>query len=306
MCATSNLAAAELRHLVGEDESLDSIAKNYYGSSWKSVYLQVRNNLDPNATLTGERVYIPASWTYKVRRGDSVAAIAKRYMGDANRHVAIMEFNNIKSPSDLAVGQDLLMPFHLFHQVKPGETLAQISRRFYRTPRRASTLKSYNNLGVLKAGERLAIPIFDSATVDVRSRRYNPASSDPIPDVPTPVATLFSQDEARARLNAAMTEYYAGAFGQACDNLEALLGTNVLTGTDSIELIKYLGFCAVASDDAAAARDYFRKWIELQPNASLDPVRTSPKILAVFQEVMSEAPKPGGDTNGESPQDGSP
>ena len=38
-----------------------------------------------------------------------------------------------------------------------------------------------------------------------------------------------------------------------------------------------------------AARDYFRKWLEIEPAASLDPVTTSPKILAVFKEVAEEA-----------------
>ncbi|MFC1610953.1 LysM peptidoglycan-binding domain-containing protein [Myxococcota bacterium] len=283
--------AAELRHRVGTDETLEAVAKNYYGASWKAVYILSRDEIDPKEDITGKRVTIPASWSYRVRRGDSLAAIAKKYLGESDRHKAIMEFNNITKASDLAVGHALLMPFHLFHNVRPGETLSQISRRYYRTTRRAGMLKDYNQVDMLKIGDRLIIPIFDSATIDAKSRRYNPARQAKVKNKkPPPTKSPSSREEARERLKAAASGFHTGTFDQACNELEELLEANALDGVDEIQLIKYLGFCAVAFDDHRAARDYFTQWIQREPRASLDPVRTSPKILAIFLEVAREVP----------------
>ena len=73
--------ASELTHRIGDDESLEAIARAYYGSSWKAVYLRSRNGLGENPNdLAGKRIVIPASWMYKVRRGDSAA----RFPGTAS------------------------------------------------------------------------------------------------------------------------------------------------------------------------------------------------------------------------------
>ncbi len=288
LAAARPAGAAEHRHRVGTGETLEAVAKNYYGASWKAVYIVARNDLDPGADVTGKRVTVPASWTYRVRRGDSLAAIAKRFLGDSDRHRAIMLFNNINDAGDLTVGQGLLMPFHLFHSVKPGETLSAISRRYYRTTRRASVIKEYNDVDTLKPGQRLAIPIFDTATVDVKSRRYNPAAKRPAGKTVAPQLASMTRDEAQSRLAGAINGFHGGRFDDACPDLDTILEANVLDDDAESRLFKYLGFCAVAFGDDEAARDYFGQWLDRDPRAQLDQVRTSPKILKVFFEA-SEA-----------------
>jgi LysM repeat protein len=290
--------AAEHRHRVGAGESLETVAKNYYGASWKAVYISSRNDLDPKADASGKRVTVPASWTYKVRRGDSLAAIAKRFLGDTDRHKAIMQFNSIKNASDLAVGQGLLMPFHLFHSTKSGETLSSISRRYYRTTRRAGALKTYNDVDTLKAGQRLAIPIFDAATVDVKSRRYNATATKAKAAPPPLQPSSMSREDAQARLARGVSGFHAGLFEEACPDLDVILEANALDDAGEAQLFMYLGFCAVAFDDDEAARDYFGQWLDRDPKAQLDQVRTSPKILKAFYEASEARRKKLDDTEG--------
>jgi LysM repeat protein len=306
LTASSAARAAEFRHRVGADEPMETVAKNYYGASWKAVYITARNDLDTTTGMVGKRVVIPASWKYRIRRGDSLAAIAKRFLGDARRHKAIMSFNNIRDPADLSVGQELLMPFHLFHDTRPGETLSSIARRYYRTARRATLLKEYNSVDDLKAGQRLTIPIFDTATLDVKSRRYTAAAPAKETQLAAaaPAVSAQARAGARAELARAKGGFRAGKFDEACIALDSLLEANLLGDKDEAELFKYLGFCAVAFDDEKAARDYFGQWLDRDPKAQLDSKGTSPKIRRVFDKASEIRRQNQTEGNQPGPQDG--
>lgn len=323
-------SAADLRHRLGTSETLADVAKHYYGAAWKSVYIQARNDIaDPRQLAVGAKIYVPGSWTYKVRRGDSPTTIAKKYLGGADRYTALMQANGIKNAANLDVGQDLIMPFHLRHVVESGDTLASISRRYYRTTRYATMIKEYNGSTQLTAGERLTVPIFDRATIGVQSRRYtaaaapnrtatNPGSA-PTPRVsptaieerpsiathevgaaPSSPSLVDSAENAETpaavsvELRNAVIGYRQGEFVSACGALETLLEDGQVAAPDRTTLVSHLGFCAIAFGDIAAARDYFRTWIELDPKATLNPITTSPKILNVFSSVAEEAKNPQG------------
>ncbi len=305
-------AAGEVTHTVAEGETLEAIAKSYYGAAWKAVYLATRNEVAPKELVVGKKLIIPGSWIYVVKRGDSLTTIAKKRLGAEARYTVLMRQNNLKSASDIDAGRELLMPFHLTHVVQNGDTLAGLAQRYYRNSKQAALIKEYNSLGdTLKSNQRLTIPVFDSNTVALKERHPTPlaaaAAKVPPAIVPpatppaaakegTPVASIVVMPgadalvvEAQARLEASIQTYQAGEFEVGCPGLETLLKENRVAGNDRAALFKYLGFCAVAYGDLQGARDYFRTWIELAPKASLDPVQTSPKILAVFYDVMSEA-----------------
>ncbi|MEE8408161.1 MAG: LysM peptidoglycan-binding domain-containing protein, partial [Myxococcota bacterium] len=289
LLATGRTAfAAELTHRVGKDESLETVAKNYYGAAWKAVYLRQHTGIAATTrAISGQRIKIPSSWIYKVRRGDSAAAIAKRLFNDPNRHKAIMLFNGIKDPASLAVGQELLMQFHLFHTVQPGGSYSQISRRYYRTIKYAGMLKEYNAADMLKPGQKLVIPIFDRSTLEAKNRKYVARSANSAAKPKPPPARLGGA-EAQKLLAKAISLYGHGNFDEGCGKLDLLLMQPPPNKKDQLRLYRYLGFCAIAHGDENAARDYFRKWIELDSAASLNPISTSPKILEVFHDVANE------------------
>ncbi len=295
-------SAADVIHLAGPDENAESIARTYYGSAWKSVYIQARNGLDAHDKVAGKRLIIPTSWLYRVKRGDSLAVLAQRHLGDGDRYKAVMLFNDIKDVAQLAAGQELLMPFHLYHVVQAGESPSSISRRYYRTTRNANLLSEYNRVNNLRAGQKIVVPIFDRATLEAKSRKaalVNKATPtpEPVTRVKEPAAKPQATADTRRHLQSAVARYQAGEFDEACLDLEGLLEDLTLEGADKLLVIQHLGFCAVAHGDNAAAADYFRNWIELDPKAGLNPITTSPKILAVFLEVsgQSSAPESAGD-----------
>jgi LysM repeat protein len=289
--------ASELTHVLVAGETLGSLASWYYGASWKSVYILTRNGIANDGDIAaGTRLVIPTSFTYRVRRGDSLADIAKRFLGDRDRYKAVMQENGLKDPADLAAGAVLLMPFHLRYVVESGDSWSRIAQRFYRTSRKGSELKDYNpGVDALDPGDRVTVPIFDRATLDALTRKPPPrptAASWAAGGSAIAVANSAGPTHAgapaadHAALLKSIDDYKHGEFEAACPKLEQLLAESGFSPAERALTVSYLGFCAVAAGDREAASDYFRKWLEIDPKAQLDPVNTSPKILSVFQEVV--------------------
>jgi LysM repeat protein len=116
-------------------------------------------NLPASLRHSRQRSYFA---TYRVRRGDALSVIARRY---GTSTAAIMRANNLRSASFIRAGQLLRIPTGSraaaapprYHRVQPGETLWEIARRYGTS---VSTLMSDNNIGSanrLQVGQRLQI-----------------------------------------------------------------------------------------------------------------------------------------------------
>ena len=86
----------------------------------------------------------------------------------------------------------------------------------------------------------------------------------------------------------AVKGYQAGEFDEACRDLERLLGEPRLNKDERARVVEYCGYCAVAFNDPGAARDYFRRWLEIKPDVRLDPITTSPKIRDALDEAKAD------------------
>ena len=49
LLAAAPASGSELSHRVGAGETLEAVAKAYYGAAWKAVYLRSRNEIGPDA-----------------------------------------------------------------------------------------------------------------------------------------------------------------------------------------------------------------------------------------------------------------
>jgi len=77
---------------------------------------------DPHTLLTGT----PRAYT--VRQGDSMSALADRYLGDALMFYALARYNDLEAPNQLSAGQRLMIP------MRPGVTIASASAPAGSTP----------------------------------------------------------------------------------------------------------------------------------------------------------------------------
>jgi nucleoid-associated protein YgaU len=285
----SRASGKEPVHVLRSGETVEDLAVHYYGARWKSAYILGRSKLRRSSDARpGTELAIPASWTYVVRRGDTLGRIAQRFLGSGERYEVLMHANGLRS-QELEVGRQLLMPFHVSYSVQRGDSYSGIARRFYNTTSRATRIMRYNGgERELHPGDRLTIPIFDRTTTGVRDKLPPPAprgaGGDPVAHEPVEASVPLDA----ADIDAALAAYSTGDFTEAAAALEDLLGERP-PPAQRATLLRYLAFCAVAGGDHDEAADYFREWLRLEPKGILDPIQTSPKILEVFRAVVSEA-----------------
>jgi LysM repeat protein len=97
------------QHIVQQNETLGGIAKRY-GVSVSA--LQAINGItNPNLLFVGKKLKIPdgnlQKIPYTIRKGDSLGSIAKRF---GVKQSTLIEFNQIKSPNLIKIGQKLVIP----------------------------------------------------------------------------------------------------------------------------------------------------------------------------------------------------
>ena len=69
--------------------------------------------------------------THTVVAGDTLAALALRFYGDADLYPLIATASGIADPNVIGVGQRLIIPDFARHTVVAGDTLAALALRFY-------------------------------------------------------------------------------------------------------------------------------------------------------------------------------
>ena len=113
------------KYTVRKGDTLESIAKEFYGDAGKWQLIQKANdNIHPRKLGVGMVLIIPgvsaetkpqptttvAGKTHTIVKGDSLWDIAQKYYGDGNKYKLIMKANNISDPNALTVGQVLKIP----------------------------------------------------------------------------------------------------------------------------------------------------------------------------------------------------
>ncbi|MDF1565105.1 MAG: LysM domain-containing protein [Deltaproteobacteria bacterium] len=319
-------AAAQITHVVERGDTLSRVAQRYYGSARKASYVAGVNRIPMDGELkVGQRLKIAVVWTYRVRRGDRLSAIARKVLGDERRYTYLARINDIEEVGRLSPGTRLLIPIEVRHKAVRGENLGIIAKHYYNNTRQAKLLRDYNFIGKkgFSTGDVIVVPIFDrSAELSEVQRRIKdhreaaarataareaakPASKagkraataepDPAPEpeaeeAPAPVVDLEKLD---AGLRRSLESLDQGAYEEVVELLEPLLDEvpeSDLTRQRDLRLA--LATALVALGRRGEASSHLQRLIELDPDTSLDPVATSPKILQAFgraQEAWAES-----------------
>lgn len=101
-------------YTVKDGDSLEKIAKKYYGKSskWKKIYDANKNKISVSKKVkAGKKLFIPAV-NYTVKKGDDLKNLAKKYYGARNEWRRIYEANKdvISSSKKLKTGVNLVIP----------------------------------------------------------------------------------------------------------------------------------------------------------------------------------------------------
>lgn len=124
-------------HIVGDNETLESIADQYNVNKEK---LMVLNNLSSKTVFVGQRLKVEQDLSaeedthyHSVKWGDSLYSIARQYQTTVPQ---LIELNKLKN-HHLYIGQKILIksldldnPHKQYHIVQPGDTLYSIARDY--------------------------------------------------------------------------------------------------------------------------------------------------------------------------------
>jgi tetratricopeptide (TPR) repeat protein len=103
---------------------------------------------------------------------------------------------------------------------------------------------------------------------------------------------VFAQEKPGELVDTGITMYLEGRYEKARDLLlKALkLKEEKLEHNRRLGALQYLAFCQIALGDTGGARKSFQRLLTLETTYRL-PAGTSPKIVAVFEEVRAQMPK---------------
>ncbi len=277
--------AAAVRHTVKRGETLEGLAKTYYGDDKKALYIARFNSFGPKKSLVpGKTVLIPFVTLHTVKRKGGFKDLARKYLKDARKSRALAELNGMDDKEVLRPGRVVKIPVEVWYRVEPGDTMAGIADKFFGDQKDAMFLKEYNRLRDVRdiaPGKKLVIPLMPE--------RVKAAAAE-VPRPKTVPSSIYAKD-----LRAAVAAYDDGEYRGSLEKLRGIIlavGEDNIRTKDRVRIHHYLACDYVAIDETEAAKGEFLKILSLDPSYRPDPRETSPKILEVFDAVSPKKHKP--------------
>src|SRR3954470_86515 len=119
-------------HVVVAGETLSALALRFYGDAELYRLIAAASGIANHGHIdVGQRLILPDYTRYTVAAGDTLSALALRFYGDAELYPLIAGASGIADPSNIDVGQRLIIPDATRYTVAAGDTLSSLAVRFY-------------------------------------------------------------------------------------------------------------------------------------------------------------------------------
>ncbi|HET9958407.1 MAG TPA: LysM peptidoglycan-binding domain-containing protein [Polyangiaceae bacterium] len=282
--------ALAFTHTVRTGDTLASIAEKYYGKIQFEHVLVAANWLDVeggSSIVRGMRLEVPALSHRVIARGETWDALALELLGDERRSDVISMSNDSKPWLLPEEGAEIVVPYNLRLLVKPGDTLVSIAMKFMGDMNRAWVLAHYNRLekNGLEPGSVILVPLTNlpltEAGMKAAARDAGNLCSE------SAGASLKTQRRIAQEIPLLISDVRAGRYVEAIARGSRFIATGALTEPQLSVVHRQLLEAYVAVEATGLAHAACEEWKKRDPQAKLDPLEVSPKILRVCED-----PKP--------------
>jgi LysM repeat protein len=286
LVASPVLAEPALAHVVRSNETLASIAQLYYGDPRRESVLVAENGLTSeggSAIVVGLRLIIPTVSYHRAVEGETWAALAMTFYGDSHRAFVLIDANGGKSLEHPDYGAELIVPYPLRYVVGQTDTLRKVAKTYYDSLAGMNTIRNFNPAlhAHLTRGQIALVPLSD-LVLSEQGKKLAEAQLG-APQVGGELRK--KQTEIEAELPSLREHVRKGRYADAVALANRLIGGGNLTGSQTVTLHRELGTSLVALGREDLAKEAFRTLLAQQPDAELDSIRTSPKVLRAFDEA---------------------
>ena len=298
--ASSASAQAPLIHVVRPGETLASIAELYYGDPRREGVLVTENGLNSgggSAIVVGMRLLIPSVSYHKVQDGETWAELATRFYGDPSRAFVLIESNGGKAAHP-DVGAELLIPYPLRHIADQNEAVRKIAKIYFKSPTGINTISRFNEEPKTRVvrGQIVLVPLADLVLTKEGKELADKQKAERADggDVRQKQASID------AELPALREHVRAGRYEDALAMANRLIGAGDLTSSHVVSIHREMATALIALDREDLAKEALVRMLNEQPDAELDGVRTSPRVLRVFELAKAASASTAGRTEGKA------
>lgn len=297
LCALLTLAAPAnaFTHVVRPGETLAAIAEQFYGRIQFERLLVASNGLDAQGgspILPGMRLEVPALEHYRVKSGESWDQLAERFLGAAHRSVVLAGANGSSPWLPTEQGAEIVIPYNLTLIASEDVSIVNVALRYLGNTEKAWMLLQYNRRQEpqVQRGEVLLVPLTElPLTSEGRdaARRAAAHLSEQAEG-----ATRAKQQQVRVELPALLADVRNGRYVDAVRRGNHFLANSDLTVEQYAAVHRQLLEAYAALGSVGLATGACTAWRKADPEAVLDPVRMSPKLMAACQRATPAHPTP--------------
>ncbi|MCA9671191.1 MAG: LysM peptidoglycan-binding domain-containing protein [Myxococcales bacterium] len=280
--AATPARAQRIVHRARFGETLQSIAKHYYGDKDYARFIKLASGRTSDKVRAGERIRVPTAWVYRVPRRSTVPQLAKRLLGTYRAGPVLVELNRLGRRKRVRKGRNIVVPFLIDHLTSAGETFAKISSLYYGNAKRAALIAGFNGMrgAAPPRNSRLKIPI---GRVRIEPERLTALLNERVLGV-----SPARQRADRAALQETNGLLRRGEYFAVPLRLIRLLAREQSSDTYTAEVYKLLANAYVAIGKHKLAVRAFKEALLRQPTMVLDPVTTPPKVVRAFADAKVE------------------
>ena len=287
VCGAGSEAQA-FTHIVAAGDTLASIAERYYGRIQQERLLVAANFLDARRgtpIVPGMRLEVPALGHHRIVHGETWETLATELLGAPSRADVLSGANGSSpwlAPED---GSEIAVPYNLRVVVGEKEELTAIAYRHLGEMSKAWTLDHYNGLDGKKPleGDVLLVPLSDLALTEAGQKAAAAAATAQCGEAGGGVRR--AQQAVAQELPALAADVRAGRYAEAVARAGRFVAGGALTEPQRALVEQKLTEAYVALDAPGLAAASCKEWRKRDRSVHLDPIVTSPKIIAACERA---------------------